>query len=477
MKRIREAIENRLHSIQDNAFNRINLAPDEIKIAQQQIDDMLEFFWVCVPWSEDSSYVDARTQLESLMAARKTTRNFQAVTWGAMTPKSSLDGIRESVIPETAYPDRYDSDEVRSRKIQTLFRRYGAGPAERMSGVDLLKRHGQRGPESRFPSTSHMAALPLLEHIRQNPAAQSAWEAYAKALPDTLTKQARIPDRFVNSTVIPVDGSLFFESRIASLVTEYAQTETTMTDKQTKDKIFTIKGALAQFLRQATNKEAPIPYYCILLADGDGIGSVIDAQKSPEDHRKLSNQLNQFSLQVRTTVEGTHNGALIYAGGDDVMALLPLHTVLACARTLSEMFRQQMAQFSDAEKKSPTFSVGIAVSHHLDPLDDALALARNAESAAKSVPNKDALAISVDMRSGTTRTIKGKWGQIDQIIDQFIQFHRADAVPDGAAYQLRDTALRLGGDQTLTQNSTLRTVMALEGNRILSRKKADHGTR
>ena len=58
-------------------------------------------FWVAYPL--DGSYAEARKKAEALMAARKVTREFGASTWGAPVDKSSLDGLRESVIPPRVY--------------------------------------------------------------------------------------------------------------------------------------------------------------------------------------------------------------------------------------------------------------------------------------------------------------------------------------------------------------------------------------
>jgi len=42
-----------------------------------------------------------------------------------------------------------------------------------------------------------------------------------------------------------------------------------------------------------------------------------------------------------------HHGTLIYAGGDDVLALLPTTTVLACARELKETYQREWARDSN----------------------------------------------------------------------------------------------------------------------------------
>ena len=462
---IKKAVQQRLEAIRQDAFGHVSGSFDR-KTAEAQVDDLLEYFWVAVP-TNGVSYAAAREQAEALMAARKSTRDFRPVTWGNNSPKSSLDGTRESVIPESAYPSRRDDEQRRQYKDNALYLQYGARPAERLSGVDLLKRHGQRGQESRFPSTSHVASLPLLSRLADRGNIKPLWEQYIQEFPTTVIERERVPDRFAHPIFSTIDGSLLFESRLTEIL-EVLEDDTEIQE---------VPRALRRFLEGAADGQSPIPYYALLLADGDRMGEVIDDQSSLEQHRLLSRALTDFANQVRNIVEKDHGGALVYAGGDDVLAFLPLHTVLDCARTLADTFYNQMSAFKNEEGESPTFSAGIAVSHHLEPLSDALDFARQAEQKAKAVPGKDALAVTVIMRGGAPRIVAEKWDVLYKHLNQFITFHRKDALPDGAAYELRDVVLRLGGGDAICQNTTLQKAIRKESLRILSRKRAEHGSR
>lgn len=72
-------------------------------------------------------------------------------------------GIRHS---HDAYAPANASPEERQRYHDELYRHYKAGPAERLSAIDMLKRHG--GDKHPVPSTSHMAALPLVMRMEAN---------------------------------------------------------------------------------------------------------------------------------------------------------------------------------------------------------------------------------------------------------------------------------------------------------------------
>jgi CRISPR-associated protein Cmr2 len=331
-------------------------------------------------------------------------------------------------------------------------------------------------------STSHVAALPLLQQLAQRAdTARDAWDRYltelrSSAVRRTLIEQERIAWKYPPHPVIAdYDGSLLFEERLDDVLAGAPPGD-----------IQGAKGALRDFLR-ATLQEgtSPLPYYALLHADGDNMGKVIDAIDTLERHQELSRNLSIFAGKVRTIVENDHAGALIYAGGDDVLALVPLHTALPCADHLARTFYEQLQQFTapNDEKTgtiSPTLSVGIAVWHHIEPLADALDLVRQAEKQAKDVHRKNALAVTLSKRSGADRTVAGSWGNPDTTDQQaawgtlyqrlltFVELHRREAFPDGAAYELHDLYLRVG--HTLPP-----AALQAEAMRMLQRKRAQKG--
>jgi CRISPR-associated protein Cmr2 len=85
----------------------------------------------------------------------------------------------------------------------------------------------------------------------------------------------------------------------------------------------------------------------------------------------------------------------------------------------------------------------------------------------------------VDKRSGASREVAGKWGELDNRLLTFAGWHVADEVPNGAAFQLRDIALRLAGVSPPPNED--REVLDLAGRyeaiRILGRKRVGGGSR
>jgi CRISPR-associated protein Cmr2 len=480
--RVEDAIGSQLHKIRDIAYQKV-IGPFAYEVAVAQVEDLLEYTWAAVPLegNGDEEYPRARACVEAVLASRKATRDFRQVNhtihlerfpdvqWSPNQPKSSLDGQRESVIPENAYPSHRASDEVQKIKIDALYKLYGAGPAERLSGVDLLKRHGNPGEADRFPSTSDVAAGPLLvrmvhvwDRAPQNHAQIiAARDAYIREL---TSHDARLERRAKDHPVMghyPPD--LLFVERLVDLFPD-------LRGPTLDTALQSARPALREFLRVAADGKTPIPYYVLLQADGDGMGDVISRQRTQARHQELSRQLDAFAAEARKIVS-KYDGALVYAGGDDVLAFLPLHTALPCAVDLAQQFRDLLARFKDTDEPPPSLSVGLAVCHHLDPLSDALDLARNAERGAKNVPGKNALAVTLSKRSGVDTTVAGSWEGTPPLHERLLQFttwHRQNVIPDGAAYELRSLADRLPGAEFVP-------VVRLEAARVLKRKRPHRG--
>src|SRR6266496_4616669 len=471
---VRKAIDARLATIKNWAY--AGMQDYDEQVAKAQIDDLVEFSWVALPF-DGTNYAETRETLEALMAARKNTRDFSKVTWYSNRPKSSIDGQLESAIPNGKYPNRKDSEEVRTEKVKFLYKNYGAGPAERLSGVDLLKRKGSfQSAASGFPSTSHMATIPFLQRLKamnasQKAAIQKKWNEYIKEINNIPGSHIeKVPTKYAagaDAIIGDCDGSLLFGERLVDMM------DTGYNKESMAAKLKPAQEALQRFFDEI--KVPPNPYYAILRADGDRMGKVIDnqAKQGEKQHQALSKALNKFAGSVRKIVEEKYQGALVYAGGDDVLALMPLHTVLQCAKELADNFRQELNKFKDDNGNSPTLSAGIVIVHHLHSLQDALGLAREAEDRAKKVPgnpDKDALAIMISKRSGDDYTIADKWDNLYSHLEHLIDYAYSSAIPEGTAYELRDMALRLAVPDVHPDFTTVQEVILADAKRILERK-------
>jgi CRISPR-associated protein Cmr2 len=162
---------------------------------------------------------------------------------------------------------------------------------------------------------------------------------------------------------------------------------------------------------------APSPgtpgYFAALVMDGDEMGKWLNGKHptlplDADGHRKLSARLSEFALKHARGIVRGHDGCLVYAGGDDVLALLPADTALACASDLRSAFRKVLELDIDA-------SVGVAIAHFTEPLQDVVRAAQDAEKRAKNQGNRGSLAVSLFKRSGETVHWHCKWPSVGRV--------------------------------------------------------------
>jgi CRISPR-associated protein Cmr2 len=238
---------------------------------------------------------------------------------------------------------------------------------------------------------------------------------------------------------------------------EAAPLETSADEKGRAKHIQNIQKATREFLRTIEQSEAH-PYYAFLLADGDRMGKALDYAGEEALQRRIAAALDGFSLECEGIV-ATHGGSLIYAGGDDVLALLPLHSALQCANALRLKFGEALAfltkesatlatlerNAAKAEDKfqAPTLSVGLALAHHMDPMSDARRWAQDAEKLAKQ--ERNSLAVAMHKRSGAILKVAGQWDvlfPLHERLAHWVHLLAHQELPDRVAFEIED-ALRI----------------------------------
>jgi CRISPR-associated protein Cmr2 len=157
-------------------------------------------------------------------------------------------------------------------------------------------------------------------------------------------------------------------------------------------------------------------YLAVVALDGDRIGRWLDGEALPKE-RELSSHHVSFSAALSTfardrvrPIVAKHKGFLIYAGGDDVLALLPADQAVECAQALRTAFRAATNQIQIQNRDEPLdASAGIAMAHFTFSLQDLVRAAQIAEQRAKNKLNRRAVAITLFKRSGETIEWGCKW--------------------------------------------------------------------
>jgi CRISPR-associated protein Cmr2 len=231
-----------------------------------------------------------------------------------------------------------------------------------------------------------------------------------------------------------------------------------------------------QFVRQF-NLQLDKPYYAILQADGDRMGAIIQAclgaSQNEQAHIALSFALSRFSNTVKDIV-AQHAGVTVYSGGDDVLALLPVQTAIACATAVQHAFVAAIQPMLDTYnlELQPSVSVGLVIAHHMDPMSDVLQQVRRTEQTAKI--KRSSLALTVSKRSGGNVTITGEWSSgIVARLNTLVESFRNGQLPHGYAYELRAMVSKLYAENT--DDATTASILKLESERILKRKNTADG--
>lgn len=403
----------------------------------EQIESFLEF---SASWLPLRGYIETRRQLEQAIAGRKLLRDFDPWVQGrGNVPKSSLDGARESIL---LAPRQRASDKVR---------RYRITDGEQLDAVGLVKRAG--GEPDQFVPVVNVALAAWLERASQ--VASVELDALKKACRGAnVSRVARMDLPCVSPFAF--DASVLLPSRWRSVFDEQG-----------------LQGNPEAWGRQHVRPlfrklDEPYPYVACLVADGDRMGRAIDSIGSADAHRKFSKALAGFADAARKIVEQQHRGALVYAGGDDVLAFVSLPKVLACADALRTAFESAMATAcaSLAANTRPTLSVGLGIGHVMESMGDLLTLGRQAEREAKR--DRNALAVLVDKRSGGTRTWRAQWSTNPvRALSEATTLLR-ERIPSRKVYEIASILARLPKPAEANGDGWSR-VLALEVKRTLAR--------
>lgn len=246
--------------------------------------------------------------------------------------------------------------------------------------------------ETGMPSVSYMAAVHWLEQVVQAATPEQAWlllDAAREVAPSQDEWDTRIPclqnavGRWTGQNdkrrLLSLDASVFFE-HVQENPNAHGLEPQAIANLQHEMRLF--------FKAHPEIDPRPTPFYAILLMDGDSLGGHMSKR---ENQKPISDALNTFTSLVPKII-GDHNGMLIYAGGDDVLAVLPLEDAMRCAAAVREAY---LDCFSESTIPT-TISAAIEFAHVKMPLGKVLADAHQLlDNIAKDGAGRDAVAVRV----------------------------------------------------------------------------------
>jgi CRISPR-associated protein Cmr2 len=182
-------------------------------------------------------------------------------------------------------------------------------------------------------------------------------------------------------------------------------------------------------------------YYAVITADGDKMGAKIK-KEATEDISKikdLSEKLFRFFTDeddIYTITNKKFGGELIYAGGDDILAFVPVKNG---SKIFLEYVEELSSRFQKKVGEDVSLSFGVHIAHYKYPLRDAI---QNAFSllhdAKKNAPNS--IAMKITKRSGqffktTMQPSLPKYEKYKQIIEGVL--HKTITLPHSLHHSLK----------------------------------------
>ena len=413
-------------------------------------ESVFEFFWVVVK-RDERVYSAWLNETQQVFDGRKHLRDFQQQEESG--EKSTISGLHSAL---------RGSGEQRSH-VQDFWKQVAKGQSprdigqdgsERLDAIDTVKRFAFLSkrfkkkfniPEHEsglgFPSTSSIAVAPFLERLilasgTNDPQLSTAIDKWIKEsqqlgeiMPATIPFLTKRADQHEQSrTILKLDGDCLFSETFHP---QRLEKEFGFDDTRAEERAKLASSgpdALSKLFKLTDNLSIlrPTPYYAMIYMDGDRMGRLISGvQGQEEEHQAISKALSTFSREiVPLLVVHAYPGRLVYAGGDDVVALAPLARDFGGAiptdeiTTVLQLVYQLQLQYQNVvrpavvgleRKRQVTASVGIAIAHHYTSLSYVRRVTKAAEQLAKNHYGRNALVVTVLRRSGEQTRVGCRW--------------------------------------------------------------------
>ena len=310
-----------------------------------------------------------------------------------------------------------------------------------------------------FPSTSEVSTADIKSQIIEKEGATEKYKEFVEsvqALQDTNGNHLEVtvnpmPKLRENWEDWNIDGDWLFEDAFSEHNLKRSYGISTQAQTKQKEAINRCTKLRKELVRDYIGHE-PIGYFAVIALDGDGMGQTVSQALDPEAHTEISKQLNVYTKEVRKIVEQDFLGKLIYAGGDDVLALANLNDLLEILHKL----RKHFPNLNNGQKPKSTASAGVCIAHHKMPLGEVLKHARTMEKAAKSVDGKNALGIALLKHSGNISQTVFKWeyeGKTPQntvdticVSQNLVELIKSGEISKKFLYVFREVFARLSDD-------------------------------
>jgi len=514
-----EIFKNQLINLAEKVYSKIGIQSKQLKEKiKNQLLSYFQVYWVVMPWGKDNKGKDVKSVLndyekivssdnELYQTVKEIINHPYYSSANVGSAYSLLLELTEKLLGSRKSVRDFIQSEQRGIKCNLCgeFDALHTLSNEKLCGVCLTKRFFPKviqeelglSEEIRFPSTSEMATIETKLTLNDDVKQELRDKFYN--LRNKLLSSISVP-KLKGDKLYDIDGQFLMEETYAQ---QYLEREYGI---NFNDKLIENLEEIENFLKE--NNINPTRYYAILHMDGDNMGKWLkgefnpkikdtihdkvinallnfsqgeDKQKiqkilcskhpvSPSIHQAFSRRLSTFSLNiVRKIVEEKHYGKLVYSGGDDVLAFLPVGKALNCAYELQKEFKNLLGN-------KASMSAGILFVHHKYPLYLALKRVEQAEKDAKKIYQRNSFCVVFLTHSGTERKFGSNWDLMDDFLDLICKF-KNEEISSNFPYQFLEIVEKLYTTDSEKNSNSLQEVLRIELKRLFFRKEGSNELR
>lgn len=258
-----------------------------------------------------------------------------------------------------------------------------------------------------------------------------------------------------NRNVYIKGSKLFTATKLSSQLVIKPSDSDSNSDLKSIEDIALSRKKEEDFSTETPSDEAALlrsEYYAVVNSDGDKVGTLlkdlcrgVDISQQPDWINSFSKACLKYAGEAAELV-GNYGGMTIYAGGDDLLFIAPVHSLFSLCSELDEMFKKTLKQGLEEvnlpdDSINVSLSFGVAVQYVKYPLYEALERARvQLYKAKESCGNR--LGIELVKHSGKTVQLMVENEKLEAI-DNLIKYRATtnDQALESVLYNLQDTEI------------------------------------
>ncbi|QTL97487.1 type III-B CRISPR-associated protein Cas10/Cmr2 [Iocasia frigidifontis] len=353
-------------------LEKYNLSKKLQEQIKEHISSIFDIYWVETEvndevWDDEEKYKELYEDLYKNLEAVKYVKKFSGNK--EQGRKCSICGKRNAIFyrrkdeeKKRPFDIQKDSKEIKDNTFQNIIFKKG----ECLCGACYMKRvlgndkNKNKEKDIEIKSTAAIA-LSNWKKINQEKYPEE-YKEYRKMIEDRYSQDSKYGEE-----------QLLYKEKLLNVnrkILEDGVSEQLQTDKDRVEKLFAevFKGKQEE-------------YYSIYRADIDDLGKWMSGEYKSDNamglleyQQQLSNKIDGFLKEVRKFFNENKDCLLVYAGGDDILALLPVRKSIELAEKVYDCFNKKVK--NEEVFKEITLSQGIFILHYKDTLSESLQVSK-----------------------------------------------------------------------------------------------------